>query len=168
MAKHNESLHPGDVILRDVIDDDLPLFFEHQLDQEANFMAAFTVDNPADQEAFLAHWSRIRNDPTIRMKTIVFKGRVVGYVSRYYEDGRSEITYWIDRADWGKGIASMALWLFLKELPERPVYARAAKDNRGSLRVLEKAGFVIIGEDKGFASARGEDVEEYLLRLGDR
>ena len=34
--------HPsmGDVSLRDVTDGDLPIFFEHQLDPEANRMAA--------------------------------------------------------------------------------------------------------------------------------
>ncbi len=34
-----------------------------------------------------------------------------------------------------------------------------------SLRVLEKCGFRIIGEDKGFANARGREVEEFLLEL---
>lgn len=40
-----------------------------------------------------------------------------------------------------------------------------AKDNLASLRVLEKCGFAISGEQKGFANARGKDVEEYILEL---
>jgi hypothetical protein len=40
-----------DVRLRDVMEDDLPLFFEQQLDPEANRMAAFA---PRDRDAFLA------------------------------------------------------------------------------------------------------------------
>ncbi|HKB46638.1 MAG TPA: GNAT family protein [Ktedonobacterales bacterium] len=47
----------------------------------------------------------------------------------------------------------------------RPLFARAAKDNAASLRVLEKCGFTIVGEGKGFANARGAEVEEFVLRL---
>ena len=36
------------VQLRDVIDDDLPVFFEHQRDPETFHMAAFTANDPAD------------------------------------------------------------------------------------------------------------------------
>ncbi|MDX6482371.1 MAG: hypothetical protein QOE95_142, partial [Gaiellaceae bacterium] len=43
----------------------------------------------------------------------------------------------------------------------------AAKDNVASLRVLEKCGFKIVGEGKGFSNARGEEVEEFLLELTD-
>ena len=55
--------------------------------------------------------------------------------------------------------------MFLEFVTVRPLYARAAKDNIGSRRVLEKCGFVICGEDKGFAHARGAEIEEYVLRL---
>jgi RimJ/RimL family protein N-acetyltransferase len=47
----------------------------------------------------------------------------------------------------------------------RPIYARVAKDNLGSRRVLEKCGFTVIGESKGFANARGQEIEELLLEL---
>ena len=53
----------------------------------------------------------------------------------------------------------------LAEIAERPVYARAASDNVGSLRVLEKAGFRRVGVDRGFAAGRGEEIEETILRL---
>ena len=33
-------------VLRNVVNDDLPIFFEHQLDQEANYLAAFTAKDP--------------------------------------------------------------------------------------------------------------------------
>jgi len=39
------------------------------------------------------------------------------------------------------------------------------KYNRASRRVLEKCGFAIIDEDKGFANARGREIEEWLLQL---
>jgi RimJ/RimL family protein N-acetyltransferase len=53
----------------------------------------------------------------------------------------------------------------LSRVKVRPVYARAAKDNTASLRVLEKCGFKISGEDKGFSHARGKEVEEFILEL---
>ncbi|MGC5327931.1 GNAT family N-acetyltransferase [Brevibacillus sp. SYSU BS000544] len=46
-----------------------------------------------------------------------------------------------------------------------PLYARAVKDNMASIRVLQKCGFKITGTNKGFANARGEEVEEVILRL---
>jgi RimJ/RimL family protein N-acetyltransferase len=50
-------------------------------------------------------------------------------------------------------------------LETRPLYARVAKDNIASIRVLEKCGFTIYGEDKGFSNARGVEVEELILKL---
>ncbi|MGY3201486.1 GNAT family N-acetyltransferase [Streptomyces sp. TE5632] len=43
--------------------------------------------------------------------------------------------------------------------------ARAAADNTGSVRVLEKCGFEVVGEDRGFANARGAEIDELVLRL---
>ena len=48
---------------------------------------------------------------------------------------------------------------------ERPLYARRASDNVGSLRVLEKAGFRRVGVNRDFAPGRGEEIEETILRL---
>lgn len=97
----------------------------------------------------------------------IFNGKVAGSVSSYVdEDEHVEVTYWIGKPYWGKGIATGALSAFLEHQKGRPLYARAAKDNVGSLRVLEKCGFTRIGEGSGFSQARGEEVEEFLLRLG--
>lgn len=78
------------LVLRDLVDADLPIFFEQERDPVANYMAAFTAKDPND---------------------------------------------------------------------------RTAKDNLASLRVLQKCGFVITGEDQGFANARGAEIEEYVLTL---
>ncbi len=55
--------------------------------------------------------------------------------------------------------------MLLAEVVERPLHARAAKDNLASIRVLEKCGFVISGYDHGFADARGEEIEEVVMIL---
>jgi len=154
-----------DIVLRDVTDDDLPIFFEQQLDPDANYMAAFTSKDPTDRDAFTAHWARIRADKTIINRTVLYDGQVAGSVASYEDDGHLEVTYWLGREFWGKGIATRALTALLEYQTTRPIYARAAKDNAASLRVLQKCGFVITGEDKGYANARGQEIEEYLLTL---
>jgi RimJ/RimL family protein N-acetyltransferase len=159
-----KSCMSNELLLRNVVNDDLPIFFEHQLDQEANTMAAFTAKDPTDQEAFMAHWHRILTNKTVILQTILFNGHVAGSVSSYVEEGKPEVTYWLGKEYWGKGIATWALAEFLTQHNKtRPIYARVAKDNPGSRRVLEKCGFTIIGESKGFANARGQAIEELLL-----
>jgi RimJ/RimL family protein N-acetyltransferase len=154
------------LILRDVVADDLPVFFGFQLDPDANRMAAFTARDPSDRPAFLAHWRKIMADPTTINKTIVRDGQVVGSIASYELAGRPEVTYWIGRAFWGQGIATQALAEFLAQVNRtRPIHARVARDNLGSRRVLEKCGFRVIGQSKGFANARGEEIEELLLLL---
>ncbi len=160
-------IQQGDVQLRDVVESDLPIFFEQQLDADANHMAAFTPRDPADRDAFMEHWAQILDDVTIIIKTILFNGQVAGnivsYEDREFEE--REVGYWIGKQYWGMGIASRALSAFLRCVKTRPLYARVAKDNLASLRVLEKCGFTICGEDKEFSNARGEDVEEFILIL---
>ena len=156
----------NELLLRNVVDDDLPIFFEYQLDQEANDMAAFTAKDPSNQEAFMAHWHKILANNTNIIQTIIFNGQVAGSVSSYEDEGKPEVTYWLGKEYWGKGIATSALKEFLAHHNQsRPIYARVAKDNLGSRRVLEKCGFKIIGESKGFANARGQEIEEFLLEL---
>ena len=154
----------NELLLRDVLSDDLPIFFEQQLNQEAIYMAAFTAKDPTDREAFMAHWHKILGIDTCIIKTILFNGQVAGSVSSYEEEGKPEVTYWLGREYWGKGIATWALKEFLLHHNQtRPIYARVAKDNHGSYRVLEKCGFRVISEGKGFANARGQEIEEFLL-----
>lgn len=117
----------------------------------------------------MSHWKRILADETVMIKTIVVQGRVIGNVLSYEQNGRPEVSYWIGRDFWGQGYATQALSAFLAHVnTTRPMYARAAKDNIGSLRVLQKCGFAIVGEDKGFANARGTEVEEFILELPTR
>jgi RimJ/RimL family protein N-acetyltransferase len=156
-----------DIVLRDVTEDDLAIFFDHQQDPDANWMAAFSAEDPADQAAFAAKWARILTDGTGSAKTIVCGGRVAGNLLCFIApwSGRREVSYWIGRDYWGRGIATAALAAFVRGMAERPLYARAASDNLASIRVLEKCGFVRIGRDMGFANARGTDIEEVVLEL---
>jgi len=46
-----------------------------------------------------------------------------------------------------------------------PLHARVAKHNRSSIRVLEKCGFVMVGEDIWPADELGGAGEEWIMRL---
>jgi RimJ/RimL family protein N-acetyltransferase len=154
------------LLLRDVVAGDLPIFFEQQLDRDAIHMAAFTAKDPTNQVAFTAHWHRIMADPTVIIKTILYEGQVAGRVLSYEDEGKPEVSYWLGKAFWGQGLATLALATFLAQANQtRPIYARVAKDNLGSRRILEKCGFKIIEETQGFANARGETIAELLLVL---
>ena len=148
--------------LREVRDEDLDGIFDQMRDPEGVWMAAFTADDP---EFFDTHMARIRADPTVTMRAITRDGQLVGHVSSFGRDGELEVTYAVDRDAWGQGVASQALRLLLEEVTARPISARAASDNLGSLRVLEKAGFRIIGTNRDFARARKAEIEETILRL---
>jgi RimJ/RimL family protein N-acetyltransferase len=133
------------VQLRDVESSDLPLFFEHQRDPIAVAMVAF---NSRDRPAFDQHWAKLLADNSCLKKTIVFDDQVVGHIGSWTSDGKREIGYWIDRASWGRGIATAALAVFLRLEQTRPLYAGVAKHNAASIRLLEKCGFKIISVEE--------------------
>jgi len=157
---------PIDIQLRDITEDDFAIFFDYQRDELAARMAAFGTKD-ADPTTFAARWRAARAEGTAVQKAIVEGHQVVGYVSTFMHDDKLQVTYWIARSHWGRGIATAALSELLRVVTVRPLYASAAHDNVGSLRVLQKCGFTICGSDKAFANARGEEVEEILLELHD-
>lgn len=153
------------IALRPVRAPDLDLLFDQMRDPDSVWMAAFTPDDPDDRHRFDAHMSRVLASPEGTMRAVTWRGNLVGSIASFVVEGQTEITYWIDRAVWGRGIASRALALFLEVVQSRPLYARAASDNVGSLRVLHKAGFRVIGTEVSFAAARRVAIEETILRL---
>ncbi|GAA1059805.1 GNAT family N-acetyltransferase [Agromyces bracchium] len=160
-------VEPHVVTLRATRAGDRDELFRIQLDPEANRMAAFTAVDPSDRAAYDAHVAKFADRVDYDARTVRCDGRIVGSVARWIdaETGMPEITYWIDREHWGRGIATRALRLFLDTQP-RPVRARAAADNAASVAVLAKLGFVEVGRDRDYANARGEEIEEieFVLR----
>jgi RimJ/RimL family protein N-acetyltransferase len=151
--------------LRPVEASDLDAIFEQMRDQESVRMAAFTAEDPNDRSAFDAHISKIMSSSENTFLAIIRDARLVGAIASYPSDGATEVTYWIDRTCWGQGIATRALGLLLEEISVRPIRARTASDNAGSLRVLQKAGFRPIGTEVSFAPARAAEIEETVLEL---
>ncbi len=126
--------------LRQTEKPDLELLFQFQLDKEANYLAAFTPKDPTDKEAYFEKFTKLLNDPTINMQTILVDETIAGSIAKFEMEGDTEITYWIDRNFWGKGIATTALKNFLTIENTRPIFGRVAFDNLGSQKVLEKCG----------------------------
>lgn len=149
------------VTLRAIAPDDLPVFFEHQRDPEAVRMAAFRT---REREAFMAHWAKIMADPTADNRTIVADGHVAGNIGAWTDGNERLIGYWVGREFWGRGVATAALALFLREVSRRPLIARVAKHNHGSIRVLQKCGFIAIGVDT-CPEPDGQSVDEVVFSL---
>jgi RimJ/RimL family protein N-acetyltransferase len=158
-----------DVALREVRDTDLPVFFTHMSDPDSVRMAAFTAEDPSDAARFAAHWARIRQDPAVLVRTVTGTGPeadvVLGHVGVFGPPAEREVTYWIGRPHWGRGAATAALRALLALVPERPLHARAAADNHGSVRVLTRCGFTVRRTERSFAAGRGGEIDELLLTL---
>jgi RimJ/RimL family protein N-acetyltransferase len=155
----------GEIGLRAVRDDDLDAIYDQMRDPVAVRMAAFTAEDPDDRVAFDAHFVRLRTDPEILMFAVTMDGELVGTAAAFPVGDDTEITYWLDRAWWGRGIATRAVELLVDLVPLRPITARAASDNAGSLAVLRKVGFRPVGKEVAYATGRGEEFEETVLRL---
>lgn len=153
MTHRSPGTSMNDLVLRDTTEADLPILFDHQLDPEATEMAGFPA---RDREAFMAHWGRVLDDGTLVKKTILFNDEVAGNIVSWEQDGEREVGYWLGRDFWGQGIATRALAVFLGYVQARPLYAHVVKHNVASIRVLEKCGFAM----------HGEDDEELILILG--
>lgn len=158
-------MEKNSIILTKTEKEDLNTFFQFQLDHESNYLAAFTSKDPNDKAAYLEKYTKHLADPDIHMRTIKLNGLIVGSIAKFILENEAGITYWIDRKFWGRGIATTALSEFLKIELARPIYGRVAFDNFGSQKVLEKCGFVKIGQDKGYANARQEEIEEFIYKL---
>ena len=141
---------------------DLPDFYQHQREPEATEMALFPA---RDRDAFDEHWRKVLANDAVTKKTIVHEGRVAGNIGCWEQDGRRLVGYWIGKEFWGKGLATRALAELIEEVKTRPLHAWVATTNVGSIRVLEKCGFVATGSRSEFDERFGRQIKELLLEL---
>ncbi|SDJ11280.1 GNAT family N-acetyltransferase [Chryseobacterium jejuense] len=153
------------ITLRPTVVGDLDILFQIQLDDEANYQAAFTSKDSQNKEAYLAKYTQLLDEPTVNNQTIIVDSTIAGSIAKFVIEGDAEITYWIDKKFWGQGVATTALKDLLTLEKTRPIFGRVAFDNLGSQKVLENCGFIRIGTDKGFANARQTEIEEFIYRL---
>ncbi len=153
---------PPAVRLRAVEDQDVEVFFDHQADPRAVEMAAFPA---RDRHQVSAHWAKLRADDTLVVRTIVADGVVAGNIGSWPQDGQQLLGYWIGREFWGRGVATQALALLVKEVSIRPLYAHVVTHNVGSIRVLEKCGFRRGRVEESKVAAPDDDIEELIYVL---
>ena len=144
-------------VLREVVEADLPVFYEYERDPEASAMAVFPS---REREAFMAHWARTLANDSALTWTIVCDGEVAGNIGCWEADGRRLVGYWIGRAFWGRGLATQALAEVVGIVDARPLHADVVSTNVASIRVLEKCGFVEVGRHTA-----DDGVEELVLEL---
>lgn len=164
MKEQNQQMET-EIKLRKTIESDLDTLFEFQLDDEANYLAAFNTTNYDDKKEYLKKFKKLLKDPTVNNHTILLGNQIIGSISKFVMFGDNEITYWLDKKHWGQGFATNALQLFLSIEISRPLFGRVAFDNYGSQKVLERCGFIKIGSDKGFSNVRQSEIEEYIYKL---
>jgi len=105
---------------------------------------------PADADALLGRWNGDADVMIGAWRKV--DARLMGVVALHLRDhGEVEIGYWFGSAFHGQGYAGEAVGAIVVNaracLPHRRIYAECRPANRGSWRVLEKAGFRATGED---------------------
>lgn len=158
------------VRLRSVAPSDLPELYVLQCDPASNALAG---TKPRSREAFFDAWARTLADARVNARIIELQGQsawaIVGSIACFpvEENGASRdmLGYWIGRAYWGRGIASLAASLFLAEEQRRPLLATAATANTASRKILERNGFRLIGVRMGEETDRyvASEIAEYTL-----
>lgn len=157
--------HVGHIELRDLDDDDLDAIFEMMRDPAAVQMAAFTAADPDDRVAFDTWIARERRASEVATYVVTENGGFAGTAALFSVEGDREVTYWIARHAWGRGVATEALRILVSREAERPLFARVAAHNAASLAVLTKVGFTEVSRDIDFAPGVGREVEEIVLVL---
>jgi RimJ/RimL family protein N-acetyltransferase len=159
MAETAHETRDVDVRLRRATPDDLEFMFQIGLDPKSNAMAG---TKPRTREAFFEAWAQHIRNPAIHTRVILRGGELAGSISCFQVGEENHVGYWLAREHWGKGVASAAVKMFLEVEPRRPLRATAARNNRASVRILEKCGFRCMGY------RQGEETERYSAReVGD-
>lgn len=166
MTEQTKQTH---ISLREVVDEDLPIFFGYLQDPHAQSMAASTFEDYSDTQAFTSFWAKLRRHEgaTVRTITIGPAGTdVAGHISIAPNDGGLQVRYWVDRPLWGQGVATAALRQILDEVTDRPIFGQVSRTNEPGAAVLIRNGFQLSGEESGFDNAKGRMIDDLIYRLG--
>lgn len=155
----------GHIELRDLDDDDLDAVFEMMRDPDAVGMVAFTAAEPGDRAAFDAWISRERASGTVSYLVVTENGGFAGTAAAFTVDRDREVSLWLARHAWGRGIATAALRLLISHEAERPLYARAAAHNARWIGALTASGFTEVSRNVAFAPGLGREAEEIVFAL---
>lgn len=129
--------------LREFVASDLGVLDAIQGDRAVYDMAAV---KPRTSEAFAAHIQNVLQDREAVFRVIVVDGEVAGTVGSFVR-GKLQVGYAIAPKFWGRGVGTIALQQLLAFEKRRPMFAYVVEANVGSRRVLEKCGFMRVGQE---------------------
>ena len=105
------------ITIRNVETSDISIFFEQQLDPEANRMAAFVREDPHERAAFDAHWKRIMDSSGTVNKTILRGAEVAGHISCYPQEENSRSLIGLEKGTGARESQLKPSKNFFKKLP---------------------------------------------------
>ncbi len=153
------------VDLRAVEDDDLDAIFEMMRDRDAAKMVAFGAEDPDDRDAFDEWMSRRRASDEVDLLVVTEDGGFAGTAASFAVGADREVSFWVARHAWGRGVATEALRLLVAREPERPLFGRVAAHNAGAIAVFERNGFTELSRAPMHAPALGREVDEIVYVL---
>ena len=155
--------------LKPLAEADFGALYHVQNDDEAAWVAGGGAHR--DRDAFTQRMANIVKGDQMQcaMQVMWAQGTIAGYLAHFIRDGKNrEVSLWLDRAVWGKGLATRAMHMFLSGLPDQikaePIFARVVDGNDASARVMEKNGFFNVGRDKFYSDIRSCEVSETLFK----
>jgi len=151
--------------LRGLEDDDLDAVFEMLRDADAVAQAAFTRADASDRASFDEWIAPRRASPDVSLHVVTERGGFAGIAAAFTVDGEREVTLWLARHAWGRGVATEALGLLVSREATRPLFARVAAHNAAGIAVLERAGFTEVSRSQQFAPGLGREAEEVVYTL---
>lgn len=150
--------------LRRLVDADLDSVFEWERNSLAVQLAAFP-QRPVEPGRVRRLLSE-RQERRVECPACSGTERAsAGTVASFTVDGDREVSYWIDPARWGEGLATAALAALLTVETTRPLFARVAEHNVGSAKVLDRAGFVRVGAENSYVNGLGRHITEHIYQL---
>lgn len=162
-------------LLRPLVPADAPSLAAHADDRDVWLNLRDRFPHPytlADAEAYIAS---IPASPRPAGFGIVVDGEAAGTIGLVpgsdIERHTAEVGYWLGRRFWGRGVVSDALRAVtayaFAELGMHRVFAVPFADNAASVRVLEKAGYVLEGRMRRSAVKDGRILDQWLFAACD-
>jgi len=130
------------------------------------FPFPYTIDDARD-------WVRTANDPPVSNFAIAVAGNAVGGLGLLLGSDvfrrSAEIGYWLGTEYQRRGIVSSILPMFTRraftEFDLCRIYAGVFETNQPSMRVLERAGFVLEGIHRKAVTKNGHTLDYYMYAL---
>lgn len=136
--------------LRDRTEETVRVYFNMTRDEEIQSLCPQKAKT--EDEAVADFYETLSDNAKSYGRTIYIDGEYIGDIWCYCidrdENPNAMVSYCIFKKEyWGRGIGSIALEMFLKEVTEKlqlkSIGAFTYANNIGSIRVLEKNGFVL-------------------------